>query len=275
MLLAHQRSGKPGGKKIVFLHGMGGTGKLWRPIAALLEAEFDLLTLDQRGHGGSQIPSVSGARTAPSYTPLDYGRDVVETCEAIGFSPAWFVGHSMGVRTACAVAHLAPPLVRGLVLVDLGFHGVAGGGLGEGLAQFLRKLPTRFASREEARAFMTAQCPDPSIAQYLMAVSERATDGTVGFPFDHGALQATIQAARDVSVRGWVREVGERGTPVLVLRGARSLVWSAEDYAAEAERFRGLASIQFRELEDAGHGLPFEKRAEFCALVRATVERVF
>src|SRR5687768_17719997 len=42
--------------KILLLHGMGGTGALWRPLAAALEDHFEILAPDQRGHGGSQLP---------------------------------------------------------------------------------------------------------------------------------------------------------------------------------------------------------------------------
>jgi pimeloyl-ACP methyl ester carboxylesterase len=193
--------------KLVLLHGMGGTGALWRPIAASLENEMDIVAFDQRGHGKSQLaqlPRIPGGRQEVGYTPLDYGKDVVETLETLDFHPTWVVGHSMGVRTAVACAHLKPDWVRGLILVDLGFSGVAGGGLGENLAMFLRKLPTGFSTREEARNFMTAFCPDPSMAQYLIAVSVRGADGQISFPFDHAALIQTITAARDTSVRTWV-----------------------------------------------------------------------
>src|SRR5579885_3131262 len=188
---------QPEPTKIVMLHGMGGTGSLWRPLAAALEDRFDILAPDQRGHGSSRVPSVPGGRLLPGYAPLDYGRDLVETLEAERFHPTFVLGHSMGVRSACALAHLKPEWVRGLILIDLGFSGVAGGGLGEGLASFVRKLPQSFPSREAARAFMEAECPDPSIAQYLMAVSVRNAEGGIEFPFDHAALIATITAARD------------------------------------------------------------------------------
>jgi pimeloyl-ACP methyl ester carboxylesterase len=179
----------------------------------------------------------------------------------------------MGVRSACALAHLRPDGVQGLVLVDLGFSGVAGGGLGEGLASFLRKLPHRFDSRAEAREFMARECPDPSIAQYLMAVSVvNAADGSVTFPFDHAALIATITAARDSSVRDWIREAGSRGMPALVLRGERSLVWSKEEFEGEKRALADLPSVRFEEFAGAGHGLPFEKRPEFVARVRKFIE---
>lgn len=269
MILAHQLW-KPRDEKktkdsenILLLHGMGGTGMIWRPIAAGLEEEFQVMSPDQRGHGKSLIPSVSGGRDSVTYRPLDYGRDLVETLDAVNFHPVWVVGHSMGVRSACALAHLEPDWVRGMVLIDLGFSGPAGGGLGDGLASFLRILPMRFASRAEARTFMSEKCPDPSIAQYLLAVSVPTREGGITFPFDKAALIETIHAARDASVREWVREAGERGIPVLVLRGAESQVWSREEYLREKEALQGLDSIRFEEMPGTGHGLPFEKRREF------------
>lgn len=253
--------------RLVFLHGMGGTGALWRPLAATLENEYEILAPDQRGHGKSQIPTQAGARDTPQYTPLHYGEDVIETMGELGFYPAWLVGHSMGVRTACAAAHLKPEWVKGLVLIDLGLSGQAGGGLGDNLGNFLKILPMEFNSRAEARSYMEQHCPDPSIAQYLMAVSVRtpAPDAPerLTFPFDRAALIQTIHAARDSSVRTWVKELASRGMPILILRGAQSLVWSKENFEKEKAHFQGAPSVIFEEMEGAGHGLPFEKRLDF------------
>ncbi len=253
----------PQSNKIVFLHGMGGTGALWRPIAAGLEDQFEILAPDQRGHGKSQIPHLPGGRIQPSYTPLDYGKDVVETLDELHFHPTWLVGHSMGVRTAVAAAHLRPDWIQGIVLIDLGFSGVAGGGLGEGLAQFIRVLPESFENREAAREFMQTYCPDPSIAQYLMAVSVRDASHRVHFPFDHSALIQTIIAARDASVREWVKELAERNIPIHVLRGQNSLVWTHEEFESERKIFANYPSVRFVEFANAGHGLPFEQRPAF------------
>lgn len=277
MLLAYklwptQRDSERARDKILLLHGMGGTGALWRPIAATLENDFDILAPDQRGHGGSIVPTVPGARSKPGYSPLDYGRDVIETMESLAFHPAWVVGHSMGVRSACGAAFLKPEWVRGLVLIDLGLSGAAGGGLGEGLAEFLRKLPPSFPSRAEGRAFMAAECPDPAIAQYLMAVSvTRPGSAEISFPFDKGALIETIHSAEDSSARTWVHEAASRGMPVLVLRGSNSLVWSHDEFEVERAASAAYPSIRFEEFPGAGHGLPFEKRAEFIERLKAFV----
>ncbi|MBC7691664.1 MAG: alpha/beta hydrolase [Methylotenera sp.] len=262
--------------KLLFLHGMGGTGALWRPVAAALEDDFDILAPDQRGHGRSQVQSVPAGLSShgkgSGFTPLDYGRDLVDTLTALQFHPTWVIGHSMGVRSACALAHLKPEWVQGLLLIDLGFSGPAGGGLGDGLANFLKKLPPRFDSRAQAKEFMAQECPDPSIAQYLMAVSvpEPGTAG-ITFPFDRSALIQTIEAARDTSVRKWIEEFGKSGKPVLVLRGALSQVWTHEEFMKEKHHLSGFSSIQFEEVHGASHGLPFEKRLEFVERLRRLV----
>ena len=252
--------------KIVLLHGLGGTGALWRPISASLEEYFSLLALDQRGHGRSQSVPLNEA-----FGPLDYGRDVVETLEALEFSPCWAVGHSLGVRTACAAAHLKPALFEGLVLIDLGLAGPAGGGLNQNLASFLAKLPKSFPSRDAARAFINQNSPDPAIGQYVMAVSKVGASGEVTFPFDHSALLKTLQDARSSDLRPWIQEFGERELPVLLLRGTRSKAWSHEEYQEEKKRFSDYPSIRFVEVEGAGHGLPFERREEFVRLFREFV----
>jgi esterase len=261
-------------KKIVLLHGMGGTGKLWRPIAAGLEDEMAVLALDQRGHGGSQVVDPLQKSEGVDYTPLAYGQDVLDTLARIGFHPTWVLGHSMGVRTAVAAAYLRPDWFQGLILVDLGFSGAAGGGLGEDLAGFLAVLPTQFESRAAAREFMKIHCPDPSIAQYLMAVSEQSpSDGSITFPFDHQALIQTIHSAKESTLRGWLQDLAERQLPILVLRGARSLVWSQNEFEQERQHFQGLATIEFKEIPGAGHGLPFEQRQTMIQLIREWINR--
>ncbi len=261
------KSENPNREKLVFLHGLGGTGGLWRPIAAQLENEINLLALDQRGHGKSRGPENS-AHFISDYSPSSYGQDVIDTLHSLNFHPAWLVGHSMGVRTAVAAAHLKPEWIQGLILIDLGFSGIAGGGLGENLSRFLKLLPPQFDNRGEARKFMDTHCPDASMAQYLMAVSVLDAQGQVTFPFDHSALIQTIQSARGTSIREWVQELSVQGIPALILRGERSSVWSHEEFENERQGFTSFPNVIFKEVPNAGHGLPFEQRAVFVSLVR-------
>lgn len=254
--------------RLLMLHGMGGTGSLWRPIAAPLEDEVDLLCPDQRGHGGSILPPEE-----THYSPIDYGQDLVETCTAEGFYPAWVVGHSMGVRSACGYAKLSPEMISGLILVDLGFSGVAGGGVGDLLGIFLKRLPTTFPSRAEARKFLEESCPDPSIAQYLLAVSKvNLKTQELTFPFSHEALLKTIEASRGSETGPWMEEFARKtGRPVHIIRGERSLVYEKSEFLADKSKYAAIPNIHFTEFMGAGHGLPFEKRLEFVALLKTLI----
>ncbi len=256
--------------RLVLLHGMGGTGGLWRPIAAALESEMTLLAPDQRGHGKSR--PVNQKVPGTPYSPLAYGQDVIDTLAHLGWQNTWLLGHSMGVRTALGAAYLdSSERIQGLILIDLGFSGLAGSSGGNGLGSFLKRLPSSFASREECRQFMKQNCPDPAIGKYLTAVSETGTDGRTRFPFDHSALLETLSASQDLSLRPWVEALCERKLPILVLRGAQSLVWSRLDYDQEKEYFKSYPTIEFQEVQNAGHGLPFEQRQVLVDLIRARV----
>ena len=259
----------PQAAKIVLLHGLGGTGALWHPISTTLQEYFSVMAPDQRGHGLSRVP----ADDLSGFTPLDFGKDVIETLETLKFFPSWIVGHSMGVRSACAAAHLRPEWVRGLILVDLGLAGPAGGGLNDRLATFLGQLPDTFSSRLEARAFMEAHAPDRAMAQYLMAVSVTSPHGDVSFPFDRASLIQTLQDARSTDLHAWIRDLGARGMPILFLRGGNSSVWSRQEFEQERRRYSDLPNLRFEEIAGAGHGLPFEKKKEFTEkLVKFTIE---
>lgn len=259
---------------LVLLHGMGGTAALWRPIAAQLEHAAHVWALDQRGHGGSQPPRAPGQRAlASDYTPLAYGQDVVETLahelasRGDAAARVWLVGHSMGVRTAVAVAHLAPERIAGLVLVDLGLSGPAGGGLGRLLESLLVSLPEEFASRRDAQAYLAAHAPDPAIGLYLLAVAQSESGGgRTRFPFDRQALIATLEAARGVDspVRSWLHAFASRyPRPVYLLRGETSRVWSRDEFEQERQAAQAYPQLHWIEVAGTGHGLPFEKRAWF------------
>ena len=250
----------------VFLHGMGGTGQIWRPIAAQLEDESRCIALDQRGHGLSQaIPP----NEANQFHAMDYARDVVETLEALQIKKCILVGHSMGVRTALAFATLAPDKVETLVAIDIGISSEWGGGIGLPLATFLQNLPLSFSNRSELREYLFKNCPDESIAQYLSAVSKKTAEQPEAwtFPFDHEALVQTIHQADEAPLGEWLNGILANGIRSYFLRGERSKVWLKPDYE-EQKKIYAHPLLEFQEWENCGHGLPFEQRARFVQFLK-------
>lgn len=104
---------RTGGAKppVVLLHGMTDNGLCWARVARRLEAAYDLIMLDARGHGLSDAPD-SG------YTAEDHAPDVAGVVRALGLERPVLIGHSMGAATAAATAAHFPGLVRAAILED-------------------------------------------------------------------------------------------------------------------------------------------------------------
>lgn len=96
---------------LVLLHGLMGSGAGWAPVARYLEADFDVIMPDARGHGDSTAPD-------QGYRYDDLANDVVGLIGNLRLARPILLGHSMGGMTAAVVASRGPGLLRGLVLVD-------------------------------------------------------------------------------------------------------------------------------------------------------------
>jgi N-formylmaleamate deformylase len=104
---------RTGGSKptLVLLHGLSGSGACWSPLARALEAEFDVVMPDARGHGNSSTP-LNG------YRYEDHARDVVGLVQGLGLAAPVLLGHSMGGMTAAVVASQIAAAIRGVILAD-------------------------------------------------------------------------------------------------------------------------------------------------------------
>jgi pimeloyl-ACP methyl ester carboxylesterase len=250
---------------LLFLHGMGGTGGLYRPITAMLEMDFRCIALDQRGHGESQqTPN-------HQFDVKSYAQDVWDTLDDLKIEHAILIGHSMGVRTALQAMALQPGRTRGLIGVDLSLTPSFGGGLGAPFLNFIRSLPSTFASRPELAEYLRLHCPDPSIAAYLRAAAKGPVHGPgeITFPFSSDALRETLKQADQMPVAEWLTIGRTHKIPMLFLRGARSLIWTDGAYAEQKAEFESPPIIQFESWDGASHGLPFEKKTDFVARIRA------
>lgn len=104
---------RTGGDKppVVLLHGITDNGLCWTRLARALEAGYDLIMLDARGHGLSDAPEAG-------YTPDDHAGDVAGLIQALGLGRPVVIGHSMGAGTAAATAANYPERVGAVVLED-------------------------------------------------------------------------------------------------------------------------------------------------------------
>jgi N-formylmaleamate deformylase len=107
---------RTGGYKppLVLLHGLTGSGACCFPLARALEGEYDVVMPDARGHGTSSTP-------LDGYRYEDYARDVVGLIQGLGLITPTLLGHSMGGMTAAVVASQLTTAIRGVILADPSF----------------------------------------------------------------------------------------------------------------------------------------------------------
>jgi pimeloyl-ACP methyl ester carboxylesterase len=107
--IAYHRVGR--GPPLVFVHGAGEDGRVWRPQLADLADEFTVVAWDEPGAGrSSDLPAGFGL--------ADYADCLAELIEGLALGPAHVAGLSWGGTVALELYRRRPTVVRTLVLAD-------------------------------------------------------------------------------------------------------------------------------------------------------------
>lgn len=108
---------RTGGDKppLLLVHGYTDNGLYWTRVTQALEADYDLVMPDARGHGNSPGPD-------ETYTSDLHAADLAGVIEALGLGQPVVVGHSMGAISASLLAARYPDRVSAIVLVDPPWH---------------------------------------------------------------------------------------------------------------------------------------------------------
>src|ERR1700738_496045 len=99
---------------LVFLHANGFNARAYRTILAPLADDLRILAPDQRGHGGTTLPTEIEGRASWD----DVAEDLLAFMAALGLGRVALAGHSMGGTASRLAAAVAPQKVRALALFD-------------------------------------------------------------------------------------------------------------------------------------------------------------
>ena len=247
--LHYSRTG--GGKPpLVLLHGLIGNGACWTPVARLLEADFDVVMPDARGHGGSSAP-LHGYRYA------DHANDVLGLIRELGLVAPVIVGHSMGGMTAAVVAGQAGKLIGGVILVD----------------------PTFLSPERQREVF------DSDLAEHHRRIRSRGQDELLAdLRRRHSHRSAEIielLAAARFQTRMSAFEVltppnpdfrelvSAIRVPTLVVLGDTPVV--SMETAGELQDLN--PRVQIEQIQGAGHGVPYDQPERLAEVLRAFLVR--
>ena len=237
------------GPAVVVLHGLFGAAANFGVLQRRLRDEYRVVALDARNHGAS-----------PHDPRMDYAAmaaDVADTLNAMGTGPAAVIGHSMGGKTAMALALARPDLVSRLLVADVApvryephFRVIA--------AAMQAVVLHPGLTRAEVDAALAEAAPDPRVRLFLSTNLRLGAAPAWRIGLDE--IAAALPA-----IEGW-EAAGSYDGPVLVLAGERS------DYIRPEHRalFTALfPQARFATLRDAGHWLHADQPDAFVATVRA------
>ena len=255
----HRTGGK--GPTLLLIHGFTDNGLCWSRVAREMQAHYDLVMLDSRGHGLSDKPH-------QGYSTDDYAEDVAGVIAALNLGKTTLVGHSVGATTAATVAAKYPQLVHGLILED---------------PIWRDQLGQSDSASPEKKAAMVTAVRQQIVVQQQMNTQQIETSGRESCPtWDAEEFPAWVQAKQQVSpdvaatlvsLRGdWQHMASEIQCPTLLITGNPDKdVVVSPTVVAQAQAINPL--IQHTQLASAGHNIRRESLQPYLAAVRQFLAR--
>ncbi len=249
--------GSEGKPPFVCLHGGAQTAHSWDNFAPVMQGDYHVYALDQRGHGDSNW--------APDgdYSRQTQSEDVAAFVSALGLSPFILAGLSMGGINAITYTARYPESVRALIIVDVGPEIEARGR--ENIQSFISgidELDSFEAFVERAHRFNPRRSLE-NLRQRLSHNLKQLPSGKWTWKFDQKRLGAGGRSG--IGPEGLWEDVRKIRCPTLIIRGGESDILAPE----AAERLRAaIPNSRVTVVPGAGHSVMGDNPAGFATAVR-------
>jgi pimeloyl-ACP methyl ester carboxylesterase len=247
---------RTGGNKppVVLAHGFSDSGLCWTPVAQALEADYDLMMVDARGHGFSDAPEMG-------YTLTEMASDLHGVIIGLGLVRPAIIGHSMGGGTTLALAGLYPDVPGAIILEDAGALDTSDFPRrqeGEENPFLSRLSRLRTKTRDELIAEMRASSGWPEVE--------------LG-PWADAKLQFNLRAAQFHPTNGitWTELLPRITCPALLITADldRGAIVRPEMAAAMQQQ---MPQLRIAHIPDAGHSIRREQFDRYIAVVRSFLD---
>lgn len=99
---------------VTFIHGAGGSSAIWHKQIRAFKSDFNVLLIDLRGHGNSQISMKDSFNE--DYTFKVITNDILEVLTHLEVAKSHFIGISLGTILIRDLAEKRPEMVESMVM---------------------------------------------------------------------------------------------------------------------------------------------------------------
>jgi pimeloyl-ACP methyl ester carboxylesterase len=244
---------RTGGSKppLVLLHGLTGSGACWIPLARAFEDEYDVVMPDARGHGNSSTPR-------NGYRYEDHANDLVGLIQGLGLAAPVLLGHSMGGMTAAVAGSQIATAVRAVILADPTF-----------LSPERQREVHESDIVEQHRRLLSLNKGDV-LAQLRLRHPQRSSE--LIELLAAARLQTRIDAFDVLTPPNpeYHELVSAVDVPLLLVIGDNGVV--SLETARELQNLN--PHLRVEQIQDVGHGLPYDQPIRLEAVVRSFLRSV-
>lgn len=233
---------------ILCLHGLTRNSRDFEELAERYSPRFRVLALEFRGRADSDFDP-----QPMRYNPLTYAGDVIEFLDQLGIDQAIFVGTSLGGLVTMTIAAMQPQRIAATLLNDIG-PDVDTSGIDRILSYVGKDV--RFKDWDEA-ANTIASNYGASFDRYshedwvkMAKRNCREIDGGIGFNYDMAIAEPFRSGGPAPQVDLWPLFQVLASKPLLVVRGAKSDLLTAETTAKMQE---ASPNVKVAVVDGVGH----------------------
>ena len=233
---------------ILCLHGLTRNSRDFEELAERYSPRFRVLALEFRGRADSDFDP-----QPMRYNPLTYAGDVIEFLDQLGIDQAIFVGTSLGGLVTMTTAAMQPQRIAATLLNDIG-PDVDTSGIDRILSYVGKDV--RFKDWDEA-ANTIASNYGASFDRYshddwvkMARRNCREIDGEIGFNYDMAIAEPFRSGGPAPQVDLWPLFQVLASKPLLVVRGAKSDLLTAETTAKMQE---ASPNVRVAVVDGVGH----------------------
>lgn len=237
---------------LIMIHGLFGSGKLWRLFANKLAEHYWVHTPDLRNHGTSPHTD--------SMTYPEMSADIQEYMDQQGIDRAYILGHSMGGKVAMQLALDAPERVTKLIVEDIApmYYKPRHEDVFEGIR---RMGEVRLESRSQADEQVKDVITDKGLRMFLFTNLAKQEDGSLDWQINMPAISEGYDDISRAPV--YANRPYEKST--LFIRGGNSQ-YVLDEYRRKIKEWFPLSRIHT--VKDAGHWLHTDQPEIFINICR-------